>query len=348
MFILLQLTPPLGTGVGPNFNLTADVGVVVPSTATATQLLAGIIVQVLNTATTINITPLDGECPTPITVTLPAAPTTTTTSTTTTITPECTCTILKNNSSKSVGITYLDCNGTYAGFSMDPYSVVQMCGTHFLADMEGVLITPGGPCISSPTGFECNECAAGFCPTYLLVNTSLSAETYYYIDCNGNNASVTIPGVDLHLEQPYGVNICTCGLLPEVKGGEIIPKGLVEGPVPIGHSAITVTLVDAEECLVCKCYRIYNPTDNDLNFTITDCYGKGTDTILLKSLHVWQACGLEGSLILDDGLVSYTTGKDCYPIGGGGKIDPLPIGDSCEYGTNSCITITITGYAVIQ
>ena len=37
MFILLQLTPPLGGGVGPNFNLTANVGVVVPSTATATS-----------------------------------------------------------------------------------------------------------------------------------------------------------------------------------------------------------------------------------------------------------------------------------------------------------------------
>jgi len=51
MFVTITLSSPLGANLGPNFNLTADVGVVTPNTATKTQLLDGIQVEVDNSAT---------------------------------------------------------------------------------------------------------------------------------------------------------------------------------------------------------------------------------------------------------------------------------------------------------
>ncbi len=85
--ITLTLGAGLGADLGPNFNLTADVGSVSPSTATKTELTAGKSVSVDDAATQITVTST-GTCTNAITQTIPCAggTTTTTTSTSTTTT----------------------------------------------------------------------------------------------------------------------------------------------------------------------------------------------------------------------------------------------------------------------
>ncbi len=56
MNVTLTLNSGLGSDLGPDFNLTADVGTVSPATANLTTLLAGTVVVVDNTATQITVT----------------------------------------------------------------------------------------------------------------------------------------------------------------------------------------------------------------------------------------------------------------------------------------------------
>jgi hypothetical protein len=80
--ITLTLGAGLGADLGPNFNLTADVGVVTPSTATKTELTAGKGVSVDDLATQVTVTST-GTCTNAITQTIPCAGGTTTTTTST-------------------------------------------------------------------------------------------------------------------------------------------------------------------------------------------------------------------------------------------------------------------------
>jgi len=78
--ITLTLGAGLGANLGPNFNLTADVGSVTPSTATKAELLAGKIVDVDNAASQVTVTST-GTCTNVISQAIPCASTTTTTTT---------------------------------------------------------------------------------------------------------------------------------------------------------------------------------------------------------------------------------------------------------------------------
>ena len=78
--ITLTLGAGLGANLGPNFNLTADVGSVSPSTATKAELLAGKTVDVDNSASQVTVTST-GACTNAITQAIPCASTTTTTTT---------------------------------------------------------------------------------------------------------------------------------------------------------------------------------------------------------------------------------------------------------------------------
>jgi len=79
--ITLTLGAGLGADLGPNFNLTADVGSVSPSTATKSELTAGKSVSVDDAATQVTVTST-GTCTNAITQTIPCAGGTTTTTTT--------------------------------------------------------------------------------------------------------------------------------------------------------------------------------------------------------------------------------------------------------------------------
>jgi|TARA_R110000868_G_scaffold389682_1_gene659012 hypothetical protein len=61
MNVLITLNSGQGADLGPNFNLTADIGSVTPSTATLIDLLAGVSVVVSNSATEVIITST-GSC----------------------------------------------------------------------------------------------------------------------------------------------------------------------------------------------------------------------------------------------------------------------------------------------
>jgi hypothetical protein len=89
--ITLTLTAGLGADLGPNFNLTANVGSVTPSTATKTELTTGINVSVDDAATQVTITST-GTCTNALTLNISGIPTTTTTTTTTTEAPTTTTT----------------------------------------------------------------------------------------------------------------------------------------------------------------------------------------------------------------------------------------------------------------
>ena len=78
MNILVTLNSGLGADLGPNFNLTANVGSVTPSTATKTQLTTGIFVDVDPSATQITVTST-GTCTTSIVLNISGQTTSTTT-----------------------------------------------------------------------------------------------------------------------------------------------------------------------------------------------------------------------------------------------------------------------------
>jgi hypothetical protein len=83
--ITLTLGAGLGADLGPNFNLTANVGSVTPSTATKSELTAGKSVSVDDAATQVTVTST-GTCTNSITQTIPCGGTTTTTTAATTTT----------------------------------------------------------------------------------------------------------------------------------------------------------------------------------------------------------------------------------------------------------------------
>lgn len=69
MNVILTLNTGLGADLGPNFTLTANVGVVTPNTATKTELLAGKALVIDNAATNVRVTSV-GTCTNYITVNL--------------------------------------------------------------------------------------------------------------------------------------------------------------------------------------------------------------------------------------------------------------------------------------
>jgi hypothetical protein len=127
--ITLTLGAGLGADLGPNFNLTANVGSVTPSTATKSELTAGKSVSVDDAATQVTITST-GTCTNSITQTIPCGGTTTTTTAATTTTTTAATTTSTTTTSPNVdiyittvlsldiGITDMRINGvsvTYAG-----------------------------------------------------------------------------------------------------------------------------------------------------------------------------------------------------------------------------------------
>jgi hypothetical protein len=78
MQILLTLNSGLGVNTGPNFNLTANVGSVSPSTATKSELLAGVLVTIDDAATQVTVTSV-GTCTTSLNIGVTGITTSTTT-----------------------------------------------------------------------------------------------------------------------------------------------------------------------------------------------------------------------------------------------------------------------------
>jgi hypothetical protein len=105
--ITLTLGAGLGADLGPNFNLTANVGSVTPSTATKSELTAGKSVSVDDSATQVTVTST-GTCTNAITQTIPCAGETTTTTTTAPTTTTTTAPTTTTTTSAPVGCTTYD------------------------------------------------------------------------------------------------------------------------------------------------------------------------------------------------------------------------------------------------
>lgn len=141
--ITLTLGAGLGADLGPNFNLTANVGSVTPSTATKSELTAGKSVSVDDAATQVTVTST-GTCTNSITQTIPCATTSTTTSTTSTTSTSTSTTTaaptgvdinIDNGNSLDIVITGMRINGvsvTYSAgsnFSLSPGQIGSFTST---------------------------------------------------------------------------------------------------------------------------------------------------------------------------------------------------------------------------
>ena len=69
MYVMVTLGDGLGNNLGTNFVLSANIGIVTPSVATKSELLAGKVVSVENTATRITVTSL-GTCTNSLNITI--------------------------------------------------------------------------------------------------------------------------------------------------------------------------------------------------------------------------------------------------------------------------------------
>lgn len=326
MNVLIQLNSPLGAGVGPNFNLTANVGIVVPSTATAIQLLAGIIAIVSNTATIINIIPNGGECPTTISLPIPALPITTTSTSTTTIAPLCQCMLIYNTNIIAVTVQYINCRNQLVGLFLAANGSMQVCGSN-VTPMDGVNVTLGGPCASSESGYVCTSCSAETCGTYLIINTSITAQTFQYIDCTGASVTATVQG-KVGIENGQ-INICSCNVI-EFSGESNLESSLI-----------------SVDCILCKCYKIYNPTSGTLNYSWTDCETESVTAESILAGQIQYICSLSNGFTPDLGLIITNPNSQCEVLGaiGGVSASLLP---PCTEPETYCYTVTITGNVTIE
>jgi hypothetical protein len=334
MYIYLDIFT-LGTGYGSTFILTANVGVVVPSTASAAQLVNGIILEVNDNATILFITPTSNDCP-PIEYELPSPPATTTTSTTTTIRPDCQCYYLYHDYNQPVNIIYRDCNGRVAGFTLPSFTSMQMCGSNFYSDFD-ITIVQGGPCIPSGNLFECDGCSTN-CNTYYVQNSSNQIQTFNYIDCNGQIATASVPA---SYENSYGeINVCVCGDLAFDQTTGLGANVIFEG-----------------ECILCKCYKVYNPTDDpELEIGFTNCDNNIVYNTNLEPNEIRYVCSLSNGFTADPRLTVTNTNNYCQILQPGGKnksiISRAGIPNTptiaCEAPTNYCYNVTVTGTVTIQ
>lgn len=333
MYIFVQLG--FGSGYGSSFSLTADVGPVVPSTASDVQLTNGLIIEVSNSATLLTITPTLSDCP-PMEFELPTPPPTTTTSSTTTIRPDCECYYLYHNYKDPVPITYNDCKGRLAGFTLPGLTPTQMCGSNFVPyDAEGVTIIQGGPCIPSGTLFECDGCSAE-CNTYYVENLDTEIQTFTYIDCNGQIATASVPAGDGEVSGE--MNVCVCGDLDF--GGE---------------GFLTAYLVTEGECTLCKCYKVYNPTKDEIDYDYTDC---DTNTVYSNGIapgQIQYVCSLSNGFTADPRLVVTNTNNYCqilYPEIKGVGVPKTGIPDTptiaCAEPDHYCHNVVVTGTVTIE
>ena len=152
--ITLTLGAGLGADLGPNFNLTADVGSVTPSTATKSELVAGKSVSVDDLATQVTVTST-GTCTNSITQTIPCtiqtstttSTSTTSTSTSTTTAPPLTSVTINLCAGGADGSGYVDVFA-YSSIAVDTQISVPFRWTGDLASelLGTVLINSGQTC----------------------------------------------------------------------------------------------------------------------------------------------------------------------------------------------------------
>jgi len=215
--ITLTLGAGLGADLGPNFNLTANVGSVTPSTATKSELTAGKSVSVDDAATQVTVTST-GTCTNAITQTIPCAVTTTTTSTststststtttTTTEAPVCNEWNLYTNGNSGDGgcFDYIDCTNTPQNVCVDNSASVTICafGTPSQSSGTGINASNQGPCAATTT--TTTEPPTTTTTTTAGVNyISYPANKY---GCSGGNCGSFIETTEIAFPDTFTVTI---------------------------------------------------------------------------------------------------------------------------------------------
>ena len=195
--ITLTLGAGLGADLGPNFNLTANVGSVTPSTATKSELTAGKSVSVDDAATQVTITST-GTCTNTITQTIPCAGETTTTTSTSTTTSAPTCHNYQIEGAPSIDVEWLECDGTTNSDTVtDAIVICAQTGTVTQTGGAGN-ITQLSAC-SSPTT---TTTAA---PTTTTTTSGVTYDNYHadQYDC----ATCTLQSVDTVIAFPTGTSV---------------------------------------------------------------------------------------------------------------------------------------------
>lgn len=180
--ITLTLGAGLGADLGPNFNLTANVGSVTPSTATKSELTAGKSVSVDDAATEVTITST-GTCTNAITQTIPCGGTTSTTTeppTTTTTTQASICyeRVYRNDSPSIQNVSWTDCcTSVYYNEAVDPNQSVT---TYSILEPN---FGPGVTLISGPTVHDCGTTTTTTAaPTTTTTTSGGVTYDHYYAD----------------------------------------------------------------------------------------------------------------------------------------------------------------------
>jgi hypothetical protein len=177
MYILVTLNPDQGTDLGPNFTLTANVGTLVPATATLTELLAGVSVLADNAATQVIITS-QGTCTNSLTLGVIPATTTTTTTTTTTSSPATTTTTFSpepcncvqvNITSVGGDVATLNCFGVNVNYVYATAGIRYICAAVVGGLLQADIISGTGTL--TPVG----NCKTGPCPPLPTTTSTTTA-----------------------------------------------------------------------------------------------------------------------------------------------------------------------------
>jgi hypothetical protein len=180
--ITLTLGAGLGADLGPNFNLTANVGSVTPSTATKTELTAGKSVSVDDLATQVTVTST-GTCTNSITQTIPCAGGTTTTTTSTSTTTAAPGTTSTTTTTTAASTNFLISDGSPA---LEGCSGLGGPWPNSVYAASSVWYDPGGPYVtrfftnsSMTTGFNGGSLYYG--DQYSTFGTTLQIDNDGYV-----------------------------------------------------------------------------------------------------------------------------------------------------------------------
>lgn len=159
MYILVRLNPNQGINLGPNFTLTANVGTLVPATATLTQLLTGVLVLADDTVTQVTVTS-QGVCTNSLILNV-SQPITTTTSTSTTTTTTIAPILCFNytvyaddgtNDRESYPFSYVSCAGVTIERNLVNLDNITVCAREgSVTGGSAIFDVQGTSCTSAPT-----------------------------------------------------------------------------------------------------------------------------------------------------------------------------------------------------
>lgn len=175
MYIIVKLNPGQGADLGPNFQLTANVGVLSPSTATLDELLVGVSVLADDLATQVFVTS-EGICDNTLTLNVVAGTTTTTSTTTSTTSTSTTTSTTTTTTTTTIPVYYynvdkVNCPGcTVAAAGVIAVSVGLLANGDYYNPGDGYVykvnfgISPAIPIIdltgSASAGTDCGATCA--------------------------------------------------------------------------------------------------------------------------------------------------------------------------------------------